>query len=101
MPDYLTYFRALVIVLEMTGQAATHREKDARLRGAIELLEGMIQKLRYSDLGAMLGGFRWPDIFRSDWPQQRLLDRVRVLEAELAEARKEPTMQAEETAAPF
>src|SRR5689334_11973203 len=34
--DMVTYFRALALVLTMTGEAQTHAEKNARLRGAIE-----------------------------------------------------------------
>lgn len=85
--DMLTYFRALVIVLEMTGQAATHAEKGARLRGAVELLEQMIERLRRTDFEIVFSHFRWNDAFASDWPTRRLLERVHELERELQEAK--------------
>jgi hypothetical protein len=82
--DMLTYFRALVIVLDMTGNAATHAEKNARLRGAVELLEQMAERLR---LEIVFSHFHWRDAFASDWPTRRLLERVHELERELSELR--------------
>lgn len=87
--DMHSYFRALVIVLEMTGQASTHAEKGARLRGAIELLEQMIERLRRNDLETVFSHSHWRDAFASDWPTRRLMDRVHELEAEVKEL-KEP-----------
>lgn len=85
--DIMTYFRALVLVLTMTGEASTHAEKAARLRGAIELLEQAIEKLRHQDLDALFSSYRWPDLFRSDWPTRRLMERIHDQERELKELR--------------
>lgn len=84
--DMLTYFRALVLILTMTGEAATHAEKAARLRGAIELLESAIEQLRKKDLDLLFSMWRWPDLFRSDWPTRRLMERIHDLERELKDA---------------
>lgn len=81
--DMLTFFRALALVLNMTGEAATHGEKNARLRGAIELLESAIEKLRHQNLESLFDIYRWPDLFRSDWPTRRLMDRIHDLERQL------------------
>lgn len=83
--DMLTFFRALALVLNMTGEAATHGEKNARLRGAIELLESAIEKLRHQNLESLFDIYRWPDLFRSDWPTRRLMDRIHDLERQIKE----------------
>lgn len=93
--DMLTFFRALALVLNMTGEAATHAEKNARLRGAIELLETAIEKLRHQNLESLFDIYRWPDLFRSEWPTRRLMERIRDLERQV----KDMQPQGEETAA--
>lgn len=91
--DMLTYFRALCIVLEMTGQAATHAEKNARLRGATELLEQMADRLRRTDLEIVFSHFYWRDAFASDWPTRRLMERIHELENELKEIQNQSLSQ--------
>jgi hypothetical protein len=99
--DMLTYFRALIIVLDMTGNASTHAEKGARLRGAIELLEHMVARLRRKDLEIMFSHFQWRDAFASDWPTRRLTDRIHELEAENATLKGAPgTLSDEAEGAP-
>lgn len=79
--------RALEIVLEMTGNAQTHGEKNARLRGAIEIIDATVRKLQYEefsidDFGIWHGldeGF----VFRSNYPVRRLLDENRELKQKL------------------
>lgn len=83
--DMLTFFRALALVLNMTGEAATHAEKNARLRGAIELLETAIEKLRHQNLESLFDIYRWPDLFRSEWPTRRLMERIHDLERQVKE----------------
>jgi len=97
--DMLTYFRALVLILTMTGEAGTHAEKAARLRGAIELLEQAIEQLRNKDLEMLFSMWRWSDLFRSDWPTRRLMERIHEQERELSELRGNQGQQAEQ--APF
>jgi hypothetical protein len=67
----------------MTGDPATHAEKNARLRGAIELLETAIEKLRYQNLESLFDIYRWPDLFRSEWPTRRLMERIHDLERQV------------------
>ena len=85
--DMVTFFRALALCLEMVGSAQTHGEKNARLRGAIELLESHLESLRRSDIDFLFSHFRWRDVFSADWPTRRLLDRIHELERELGEAK--------------
>lgn len=86
--DMLVYFRALSLTLTMTGEAQTHAEKNARLRGAIELLESAVEQLRNKDLEMLFSMWRWPDLFRSDWPTRRLMERIHEQERELESYRK-------------
>jgi hypothetical protein len=81
--DMLSFFRALALVLTMTGEAATHAEKNARLRGAIELLESAIEKLRHQSFEQLFDVYRFPDLFRSDWPTRRLMERIHDLEQQV------------------
>jgi hypothetical protein len=85
--DMLTYFRAMSLILTMTGEAATHAEKNARLRGAIELIETTVEKLRHQNLESLFDIYRWPDLFRSDWPTRRLMERIHHLEQQLKDLR--------------
>lgn len=96
--DVMIQLRALSLVVEMAGSASTHREKDARLRGVSELIEGAIGKLRKERFeitsSACWGMFE--DVFRSDYPTRELLGRIRELEAENRQLRA----KAESEAAP-
>lgn len=82
--DLQTYLRAVALVLDMVGNASSHREKNARLRGALELLESGIGRLRESTFEFTLGcRLLSNDIFRSDYPTRQLLERIHALEDEL------------------
>lgn len=89
--DVMIHLRALALVVEMAGSAATHAEKNARLRGVGELIGGAIEKLRRERFEISSVG--WPmfeDVFRSDYPTRELLQRIRELEAENARLSGEP-----------
>lgn len=87
--DLQVYLRAIALVLDMTANASTHREKNARLRGACELLESAIGKLRESSFEFMLGRHGMSaDIFRSDYPTRHLVERIHTLEDALKAAAK-------------
>lgn len=87
--DLLTYLRAIALVVDMAANASTHREKNARLRGMVELLESAIDKLRKASFEFTLN-HRWAsyDIFRSDYPTRHLVDRIHELEDELRETKE-------------
>jgi hypothetical protein len=86
--DLLVEFRALVLVTEMAGNASTHREKDARLRGLVELLEGATRRLREHEFGLAHGyGYFWDSVFRSDYPTRHYVRRIHELEDEVKRLR--------------
>lgn len=87
--DMLTYFRAIVIVVESALAAATHKEKDARLRGVIDVLERTLHKLHQMQFDFSYRIWDKPDVFRSDYPTRDLMERIRALESRLGEL--EPT----------
>lgn len=80
--DMLTWLRAMSLVGEMAGNAGTHAEKNARLRGMVELIESAIQKIQNQ---RMEFNYRWwnhEDIFKSDYPVRQFVDRIHELERE-------------------
>jgi hypothetical protein len=81
--------RALSMVVTMAGNASTHREKDARLRGASELLEGAIDRLQREqfDLAVLRGPF-FDSVFKSDFPTRHMVERIHELEREVEELNK-------------
>ncbi len=87
--DLLIYFRALSLTLEMTGNASTHREKAARLRGAIEVIEHACEKLRREQFEFHHFWRGWPDIFHSDYPQKEYLDRIHGLEQQVEDLKRQ------------
>lgn len=85
--EMLTYLRALAMILETVGNAGTHAEKAARLRGVVELLESTIQKLWEVEFDFQWAHWREPDVFRSDYPVVTYIRRIRELEHELERAK--------------
>lgn len=79
--------RAISMVLQMVGNADTHREKNARLRGSIELLESAITRLEREQFDTAVRYPSFTDPFRSDYPTRHLVDRIHTLENELKEAK--------------
>ncbi len=86
--DLIVQLRALVLCAEMTGNAATHAEKAARLRGLVELIEGGVAKLREMSFNHPHQRF-WPDPFASDYPTRHFLSRIHELEAEVVQLKAE------------
>lgn len=86
--DVVVYLRALAIVAESAGNASTHGEKNARLRGMVEQIETAIQHLRERDLDLFWGSWRFPDLFRSEYPVRYYVEQMRELERELDALKK-------------
>jgi len=80
--DVIVDLRAIVLYLETVGNGYTHKEKDARLRGLVELLEKQIHSLRTMELDFSRQWHRYDDVFRSDFPTRELMSRIYALEAE-------------------
>jgi len=87
--DLHAWLRGMVICLEMTGNAGTHAEKGARLRGAIEIAEATIQKVIDNRFDFDSPYWRWKDTFRSDFPTRELLEQKHNLQRELEEAKRQ------------
>ena len=83
--DVITWLRAMAIVADMTSQAATHAEKNARLRGMVEVVESAIKKLRDREIDFNMTWWQWPDVFRSDYPTVHYVRRIHELEAQIKE----------------
>jgi hypothetical protein len=95
--DLHAWLRGMVICLEMTGNAGTHAEKAARLRGAIELTEAVIGKIVSARFDFNSAYWRWKDTFSSDFPTREILEQkhrlardVEDLKRQLAEAKGVP-----------
>jgi hypothetical protein len=95
--DLHAWLRGMVMCMEMVGNGGTHAEKAARLRGAIELAEGVIQKVINERFDFNSYYWQWRDNFRADFPvreildqKHRLADEVNDLKRQLAEAKGVP-----------
>lgn len=86
--DMLIWLRAMAMIVEMVANAATHAEKNARLRGVIEMIETSVQRLREQEIGFQWSTWRMPDLFRSDYPVVQYIRRIHELEEQLKEAQK-------------
>lgn len=90
--DVLIYLRAIALLAETVGNAGTHKEKDSRLRGLIAQIETAIQKVR-DERERFTDSYYWskPDLFRSEYPVQRYLEKIRELEVEIKKLKGEST----------
>jgi hypothetical protein len=88
--EMVLQLQAMKIVADMVAAGQTHREKDARLRGMIEVIGGAISKISKIRLEIEdHDSFAYvDDVFRSDYPTRELFRRIHELERELAEHRK-------------
>jgi hypothetical protein len=84
--------KAMSIVLGMVASASTHREKDARLRGCIEITEKAVDQLLKEQFDiAVCQQPRFDcifDPFRSDFPTRHFVDRIHELEEQVESLRK-------------
>jgi len=83
--DMLVYLRAMSMIVSQAENAGTHGEKNARLRGVIEMCETAISQLRKEEFN-FNSNFYWrEDIFRSDYPVRYYIDKIHTLEHKLQE----------------
>lgn len=87
--DVVTYFRAVTIIAESIGNASTHAEKGARLRGLIEMLESAITSLRKVEFGISSRNYGYIDLFRSNFPMAHYLEQIHTLQYEKEELQKQ------------
>lgn len=90
--DMLTYLRSITLIATSIGNAYSHAEKDARLRGLISIIESGIQVVR-DGYESMLESWVYdkPDLFRSDYPVRAYIEKNKQLEAEIKELREART----------
>lgn len=82
--DILTYLRAIALVADTVGNADTHKEKNARMRGLLAQIESAIQVVRDGAEYLLTGYYTgMPDLFRSNYPVQQYINRCRELENEI------------------
>lgn len=82
--DMQVWTRAVGIYAVSVGNAGTHREKDARLRGLVEMVEGAVDNIRESrGRDDNYFGIRVPDVFRSDYPVREYKEQIYRLQAEV------------------
>lgn len=86
--DMVRYLRAMAMIGEMTGNAATHAEKNARLRGMVELIEGSISTLLNIHIEANSLSWSYKDIFASNYPVREYIDALHKVEHERDDYKK-------------
>lgn len=76
--------RALAIVAEMAGNGSTHHEKNARLRGLTEIIEGAIERLHNITFDAVRDHL-WAreSLFRSDYPTRHYVAEIQRLQSDV------------------
>jgi hypothetical protein len=86
--DMLVWTRAMGLAANMAANGGTHREKDARMRGLIEMTESAVEAIRKAkEQTRDYFGYNVPDIFRSDYPVRDYVQRIHHLENELKHLR--------------
>ena len=75
--DVVVYLRAVGLIVDSIGNAGTHKEKNARIRGLIEHVEDAIQKL-HNERADFEYPYcnRFPDLFRSDYSTRYFYDKL-------------------------
>lgn len=85
--DMLIMLRAAVLVCEsIEGDHLNHSQKNERIRGLMGVLERAAHKLREERFN--FSGSAWQrgfDVFRQDWPERRLREKIEQLEARILE----------------
>lgn len=87
--ELLVHFQALTMVAEMVGNGGTHHEKNARLRGLIEMLASAVKKMREFEFKFDSYYYRWNDLFTVDYPVREYVDRIHELEREVKRLKSE------------
>lgn len=73
--DALVYFRSVIMITETIGMAGTHAEKAARLRGLVELLNSVINKLKDEQTENILSNWEFFSWDYSSYPYKSVLEK--------------------------
>lgn len=80
----IAFLRGMEIVVMSVGDAGTHREKDARLRGLSDVIQRAINACTEFHFDFGVTNYRYvPDLFKSDFPVREHMQRIHDLEAEV------------------
>jgi hypothetical protein len=96
--DMKVYVRGMSMAAEMVAIASTHGEKNARLRGMIELMNSTSGKLNDKHQDELLNTWRFTTYGNSDLPYQSILRKYDELKRENEELKRKlnPNAQKEE-----
>jgi hypothetical protein len=86
--DMVRWLQALAIVAQMVSNASTHTEKNARMRGLVEVIESALSKVRDYDYKLERfnrRGYQTDHLFANDYPVRYFKDRAEEAERKLKE----------------
>ena len=82
--DLISHLRGMEIVVDMVGNASTHSEKNARLRGLAEVIQTAIKRateFSYDFSWKHWGNYN--DLFKSDFPMRDVMQQLHQKDAEI------------------
>lgn len=82
--DVIVELRAIAITIDSSLKAQTHGEKNARLRGTLEVIEGIVANLRKERFDFDVHYWDHQNLFRSESVTKYYVDKIRILEHQLA-----------------
>lgn len=86
----ITWLRAMGLVVDMAGNAGTHQEKNARLRGVAEAVESAITHLQNVRVDFYNSYWRdHEDIFKTDYPVREYIHRIHELEDQVKQLQQQ------------
>lgn len=86
--DMTMWLQGLALCCHMVSNGQTHAEKDARMRGLVEMIESAVHKVKEYDwkLSRMnRRSYRPDDLFNNDYPVRYFKERAERAERELKE----------------
>ncbi len=81
--NMLTWMRAMAINAESATWAGTHAEKNARLRGLVEVIEAACKRVNEARIESYRWGSEFDDWMKSDYPVRELVRTIHRLEDEI------------------
>lgn len=76
LDDVRVWFRAFQMQLQMVGTGGTHAEKNARYRGMVAFIDGLIDKINEVNLDYFFADHRYRNIFKSEYPIRHMIEKV-------------------------
>ncbi len=91
--DMLTWLRAMAINAEAVSWGSTHAEKNARLRGLVEVIEAACKRVNEARVDSYRWGHEFDDWMKSDYPVRELLRELHQKDDEIRRLRSETNGQ--------